>query len=130
MLERDEWLFECLRLLGTPGMSQAVWTRLLFTAAWLNPLSGPALWQFLTSHLESHIAPLATGGGVVAAVLQFTIPVVGLGQPAELRQWLSERAIPEGEEGTKKGLDMLGVFENVLHAARRQGMATRDSAGT
>lgn len=122
MLSRTEWLLECLNRLGSGEMQVSSWIALAYAATWLNPTSGDALWAFLSGNLESRVSSLATGGGTMALVLQYSLPVAGLDRPAEIRQWVADHPIREGEEGAKKGLGMLAAFENVLDAARRAGL--------
>ena len=129
MLRRTEWLSECLNLVGSKEMQLMSWIRLMDTATWLNPNSGPALWQFLTTGLEQHSSALQTGGWTMGLLLQYSVPVVGLWRPEETRRLLATHSYPQGEEGAKKGLAMLDALERVLQHARETGIEVRGERG-
>jgi len=125
MLGRTEWLSECLNLVGSKEMELISWSRLMFTATWLNPSSGPAFWQFLTTGLEQHTSALQTGAWTMGLLLQCAIPVVGLWKPDALRRHLATHSFPQGEEGAKKGLAMLDALERALERAKAAGLQVR-----
>jgi len=114
MVGRDDWLLECLGLLGTGEMQLSSWVRLGLTGLWFNPDRNGAYWTFLTERLEGSLPMMTTGAGMLALLLQYCIPYVGVTRPDAMRRWVAEHPFPESAEGAKKGLDLLDVYLRTL----------------
>jgi tricorn protease interacting factor F2/3 len=116
-LGRDEWLGECLDLLGTGEMQQSAWMRLVQMALWLNPDRSGGFWSFLTGRLGKAL-PNLSEAGVVGYLLKYAVPMIGVTRPELMRRWVVEHPVPGGEEGAKKGLELLNVFVRTLDRAQ------------
>ncbi|MGP8077689.1 MAG: M1 family metallopeptidase [Thermoplasmata archaeon] len=113
-LTRDDWILECLELLRKGEMQLSSWSRMTLSTLWLNPDRAEAYWTFLTTRLEQSLPALQSGSWSLPLTLQYSIPVAGLSRPREMHEWVARQHLEGGEEGAKKGLDMLDVFTRVL----------------
>jgi tricorn protease interacting factor F2/3 len=85
-----------------------------------NPGAKEHVWQWFKECLGDLIK-LFAGTGAVSILLENIIPYVGVANPKEVREFFQDRAIPEGEQGVKKGLEWLEVELRVLERLKRKG---------
>jgi len=76
------------------------------------------MWRWLTSNLGIFIK-VTQGSMLISHLLQYYLPVGGLGREEEVRKTISARTIPGGELGKVNGLELLSVYEKLYRG--RQG---------
>jgi tricorn protease interacting factor F2/3 len=118
LLNRDDWLLECLDQVRTGEMQLSSWVRMALWGLWFNPDRSGAYWTFFNERLEQALPKMSAGGWTIATLLEFGIPCVGLDRPEEMRRWVADHPFPEGEEGAKKGLDLLDAYTQTLARSR------------
>jgi hypothetical protein len=110
-------------MIGEGTMQQPAWSHLFAFILWRNPARYSAVWTFLTERLDACLPALASGGATTDYMLQWSVPSVGLARPEAMRRWVTEHPLPETEEATKKGLDMLAALLSVRDRAVRRDPA-------
>lgn len=74
-----------------------------------QPFARHAVWRWMQAHLRE-FERRAEGSWMLSTLLQSTIPSVGLAQPDEVRGFFERESFPEGSNGIRNGLEMLGVL--------------------
>ncbi len=77
-----------------------------------NPRGRDVTWAWLQEKLGT-LTEMFRGSGYLPLVLEHTLPLLGLGQPAEVRRFFAGREVPEGTRGLAKGLERLELFERL-----------------
>jgi tricorn protease interacting factor F2/3 len=77
-----------------------------------NPAGRPVAWAWLQENLDA-LAESFRGSGYLPLVLEYTVPLFGLGRAVEVRRFFEGRAVTEGARGLAKGLERLEVAEQL-----------------
>ncbi len=117
-LPTEGLLREALGRLSEPGV-RTVHTCYALRSVAANPLGWAPAWEWLRRNLRDY-EKRAEGSWWLSNLLNFTLPTVGLGREAEVREYFAHEAFPEGTRGIHRGLEML----EVLGAVRRRAGIT------
>jgi tricorn protease interacting factor F2/3 len=77
-----------------------------------NPVGRPVVWPWLTVHLP-RLEEQFRGAGLLTLAFESTIPILGLGHGDEVRAYFRTHTYPEGARGIAKGLERLGILEQL-----------------
>jgi tricorn protease interacting factor F2/3 len=78
----------------------------------LNPYVRETTWEWLKKNLGV-FRELFQGTPYVSQLLQEVISKTGIGSEVEIKSYVSNLKIPEGDKGIKKGLELLDVYSSL-----------------
>jgi tricorn protease interacting factor F2/3 len=102
---------EALDRLASGAVNRGIIYFVLRNAA-ANPAARAILWPWMTEQLP-RIDELLRGSGLLAQVMEISLPVLGLPRGAEVREFFRTHRFPEGANGIAKGLERLTILERV-----------------
>jgi tricorn protease interacting factor F2/3 len=102
-------VLEALDRLASGAVNRGILHVVLRNAA-ANPVARAVLWPWLMQHLP-RVDELLRGSGLLSQLLEITLPILGIGRGAEMREFFRTHSFPEGAHGIAKGLERLTILE-------------------
>ncbi|MCI4317293.1 MAG: ERAP1-like C-terminal domain-containing protein, partial [Thermoplasmata archaeon] len=100
-----ELVSQTLDLLGTGRINKGHISNVIGWAA-VNPEGRESVWTWMVDRSGPVLEQLR-GTGVASGILEGTLPFIGIGREEEVRRHFAEHPWPEGDRGTRKGLELL-----------------------
>lgn len=98
--------------LGDEVKKQDIATMLL--ASVRNPDAKETVWEWIMLNI-ARLREVYQGTGRLAQLLQYSVPILGLGRAEDVRRFFDQNRIPEAQRGIDAALERLEIYEQFLN---------------
>jgi aminopeptidase N len=85
-------------------------------AATRNPYARQAAWTWIKLNI-SYLKETYEGTGDLSQLLQFCIPILGIGRVEETERYFDENRVREAQNGINAGLEKLKIYQRLVNSA-------------
>jgi len=85
-------------------------------AATRNPYARQAAWTWIKLNI-SYLKETYEGTGDLSQLLQFCIPILGIGRVEEAERYFDENRVREAQNGINAGLEKLKIYQRLVNSA-------------
>lgn len=85
----------------------------MILASTRNPDARQTVWEWLTLNM-TYLRKVNEGSGELGQVLQYCIPILGLGRVEEAERFFEQNRVPEAERGIDAGLERLRIYQRLV----------------
>jgi len=103
--------------LGNEVKKQDIATMLL--ASVRNPDAKETVWEWIKLNI-ARLREVYQGTGKLAQLLQYSVPILGLGRAEDVRRFFDHNRIPEAQRGIDAALERLEIYEKFMNKISRE----------
>jgi tricorn protease interacting factor F2/3 len=87
----------------------------MIQAATGNPYARQTAWTWIRLNMP-HLRQVYEGTGKLSLLLQFCIPIIGIGRVEEVERYFEMNRIPEAQNGINAGLEKLKIYQRFVNS--------------